>query len=81
MDLVCPKCLSVIVATQFVTKEQQKDLTHMFCLQIPYYKLYKEGLFSHILTIIYKCHFGMRSKKINLKAKHDFSNKKFMDIL
>jgi hypothetical protein len=61
--------------------EQQKDLTRMFRLQIPYYKPYKEGLFSHILKIKYKCHFGMRSKNNNLKAKHNFSNKKFMDIL
>ncbi len=34
------------IATQFATKEQLKDLTHMFCFQILNYKLYKEGLFS-----------------------------------
>ncbi len=60
--------LSVIVITQL----RLKDLTHMFCLRIPCYKLYKEGLFSHIFTLKYKCHFGMSSKKLNLKAKKKF---------
>jgi hypothetical protein len=32
LDLVCLKCLNVIVATQFATNEQLKDLTHMLCL-------------------------------------------------
>jgi hypothetical protein len=36
----CYNCNSI------TTNEQLKDLTHMFCLQIPCYKLYKEGLFS-----------------------------------
>jgi hypothetical protein len=42
----------------------------MFCLQILCYKLYKEVLFSYVLTLKYMCHFGMSSKKFNLKAKH-----------
>jgi hypothetical protein len=52
----------------------------MFFLQIPCYKLYKESLFYHILTLKYKCHLGMNSKKLNLKAKHKMKNKKFMAI-
>jgi hypothetical protein len=41
LDLAYFKCLNVTVATQFATNEQLKDLTHMFYLQIPCYKLYK----------------------------------------
>jgi len=69
------ECLSVIVATQFATNEQLKDLTHMFCFQIPCYKLYKKGFFSYLLTLKYMCHFGMNSKKLNLKAKHKINIK------
>ncbi len=61
------KCYS---CNLIATKEQLKDLTHMFCLWISCHKLYKEGLFSHILTLKYKCHFEMSSTKFNLKAKH-----------
>jgi hypothetical protein len=43
LDLAYLACLSVIIATQFATNEQLKNLTHMFCVQIPCYKLYKEG--------------------------------------
>jgi hypothetical protein len=34
LDLPCFEHLSVIVAIQFATNEQLKDLTLMFCLQI-----------------------------------------------
>ncbi len=61
--------LSVIIATQFATKEQLKDLSHMFFFQIPCYKLYKKGVFKYFLTLKYKCHFEMSSKKFNLKVK------------
>jgi hypothetical protein len=44
----------------------------MLCLQIPCYKLNKEGLLFHILTLKYKCHFWMNSNFFNLKAKHKF---------
>jgi hypothetical protein len=54
----------------FAIKKQLKDLTIIFCFQIPCYKLYKEGLFFHILTLKYKCHFGLSSKRLNLKIKH-----------
>ena len=74
MDLACLKHLSVIVVTQFATNEQLKDLTHMFCLQIPCYKLYKQGFISYVFTLKYMCHFGM-SKKLNLKAKHKINLK------
>jgi hypothetical protein len=59
LDLACFEHLNVIVLTQFAINEQLKDLTHMFCLRIPRYKLYKEGLFSYVLTLKYMCHFGM----------------------
>jgi hypothetical protein len=39
------------------TNEQLKELTHMFCLQIPCYTLYKEGLLSYVLTLKYMCQF------------------------
>jgi hypothetical protein len=42
----------------------------MFCLQIPRYKLYREGLFSYVFTLKYMCHFRMSLTKFNLKAKH-----------
>jgi hypothetical protein len=66
------KCYS---CNLFTTNEQLKDLTQMFCLQIPYYKLYKEGLFLYVLTLKYMCHFGMNWKKLNRKAKHKIKNK------
>jgi hypothetical protein len=62
-------------ATQFASSQQLNDLTHMFCFQIPCYNLYKEGLFSYILTLKYTCHFGMNFKKLNLKSKHKIKNK------
>ncbi len=44
----------------------------MFCFRIPCYKLYKEGLFSYVLTLKYLHHFGMNLKKLNLKEKIKF---------
>ncbi len=67
--------LNVIVAIQFATNEQLKDLTHMLCFQIPCYKLYEEGLFSYVLTLKYMCHFGMSLKKFNPKAEHKIKKK------
>jgi len=58
-----------IVATQFAVKEQLKDLTHMLCFWISYYKLYKEGMFSYVFTFKYMCHFGMSLEKLDLKGK------------
>jgi hypothetical protein len=75
LNLDCLKRLNVIVVTEFTTNEQLKDLTHMFCFQISCHKLYKEGLFSYVLTLKYICHFGMNLKKLNLKAKHKIKNK------
>jgi len=63
------------IAIPFATKKQLKDLTLMFCLQIACYKLYKKDLFSYVFTLKYMCHFGMSSKKFNLKAKHKQKNK------
>jgi hypothetical protein len=45
----------------------------MFYLQIPCYKLYKENLFSYVLTLKYMCHFGMNLKEFNPRAKHNAS--------
>jgi len=59
LDLACVECLSVIVSTQFAINEQLKDLTHMFCLQIPCYKLYIKILFFYVFTLKYMCHFGL----------------------
>jgi hypothetical protein len=81
LDLAHLECLSVIVATQFATNEHLKYLTHMFCLRIQCYKLYKEGLFFYVFTLKYMCHFGTSLKKFNLKAKHKIKNKNFMVIL
>ncbi len=51
LNLAYPEHLSVIIATQFTTKEQLKDLTHRICFRITCYKLYKERacyfIFSH----------------------------------
>ncbi len=61
--------LSVVV-TLFVIKKQIEDLTqYIICFVIPCHKLYKEGVFSYVLTLKYTCHFGMSSKKLNLKDK------------
>jgi hypothetical protein len=75
LDLTYFEHLNIIVATQFAINEQLKDLTHMLCLWIPCYQLYKEGLFFYILTLKYMCHFGMSLKKLNLKARHKIKNK------
>jgi hypothetical protein len=75
LNLACFERLNVTVAIQFIMNEQLKDLTHMFCLQIPWYKLYKESLFSYVLTLKYMCHFGMTLKKLNLKTKHKINKK------
>ncbi len=75
LDLTYFEHLNIIVATQFAINEQLKDLTHMLCLWIPCYQLYREGLFSYILTLKYMCHFGMSFKKLNLKARHKIKTK------
>jgi hypothetical protein len=66
------KCYSY---NSITTHEQLKDLTHMFCLQIPCYKLYKQSSFSYAFTLKHMCHFEMSWKKFNLKAKHKIKNK------
>jgi hypothetical protein len=72
--LACIERLRVIIATQFAINEKLKDFSHMFCLRIPCYKLYKEDLFSYVLTLECMCHFGMSLKKLNQKAKHKIKN-------
>ncbi len=68
LDLACLEHLNVIIVIQFATNEQLKALTHMFCFQIPCYKLLKKHLFFYVLTLKYMCHFGMSLKKHNQKA-------------
>jgi len=59
-----------VVVTLFVTKKKLQDLTqYMICFWIPCHKLYKEGVFSYVLTLKYTCHFGMSSKKLGHKDK------------
>jgi hypothetical protein len=60
----------ILIATQFLINVQLKDLTHMFSPRISFHKLYKEGLFSYVLTLKYMCPFGMRLKSLTLKTKH-----------
>ncbi len=67
--LKCYSCKSI------TTNEQLKDLTHMFYFWIPCYKLYKEGLFSYVLTLKYMCQFWMNFKKFKLKEKHKIYKK------
>jgi hypothetical protein len=66
------KCCS---CNLIATNEQLKYWTHILCFWIPYYKLYKEGLFFYVLTLKYMCHFRTNWKKLNLKAKHKIKNK------
>jgi len=40
-----------VVAIQFATKKQLIYLIRMFCLWIPCHKLYKESIFSYVLTL------------------------------
>ncbi len=47
------------------TKEQLKGSTHMFCLRIPCYKLYKKGLFFYVLTLKYLCHMSQSQTILN----------------
>ncbi len=67
--LKCYNCNSITI------NEKLKHLTHMFCLQIPCDKLYKENLFYYVFTVKYMCHFGWAEKKLNPKAKHKIKNK------
>jgi len=70
-----PWMLKYYSCNSITTNEQLKDLTYMSCFRIPCYKLYKEGLFSYVLTLKYMCHFLMNFKKFNLKAKHKIKKK------
>ncbi len=58
------------ITTQFATKKQPIDLTHMFCLWIPCHKIYKKGVFSYVLILKYMCHLGWTQKKLTLKTNH-----------
>ncbi len=60
------KCYSY---NSITTIEQLKDLTHMLCLQISCHKLYKEGLFSYVLTLKIHVSFWDELLKFELKGK------------
>jgi hypothetical protein len=60
------------IATQFTTNEELKNLTHMFCLGIPCYKLYKKRF---VLRWKYMCHFGINPKKKTWRQNKKLKNK------
>jgi hypothetical protein len=61
---------SFVVGTNFVIKVQLKDLTHMLCLLMSFYKVYKEGAFSFDFTFKIMCNLGCVQRSLTLKAKH-----------
>ncbi len=52
----------------------------MFCFEC-HVTNYIKRFFFNVLTLKYKCHFGMNFKKFNLKAKHKIKKINFMTIL
>jgi hypothetical protein len=42
----------------------------MLCFWIPCYKLYKEGVFSYVFTLIKCAILGWTQKKLTLKVEH-----------
>ncbi len=59
---------SFLVAIEFVTKVQVKGLTHMFCLLMSSYKVYKEGILFefHIKKYV---SFGWAQRSLTSKGK------------
>jgi hypothetical protein len=49
---------SFLDAIEFATKVQVKGLTHMFCLLMSFYKVYKKGGFSLNFTLKIMRHLG-----------------------
>ncbi len=78
MNLACPEHLSVIVATQFATKGQLKDLTHML------FKSHVTNYIKNELFILYshikiQVPFWDELEKLNSKGKNFKNN--FMAII
>jgi hypothetical protein len=69
LDLTWLDHLSVIVTIQFTNNEQLKDLTLMFCLQVPCYKLYKRKLVLLHFHIKIHVPFWDELKKTEHKSK------------
>jgi len=57
-----------VVAIQFATKEQSKDVTDMFFFESNVTN-YMKKTFFYVFTLKYMYHFGMSSKKLNFKGK------------
>jgi hypothetical protein len=49
---------SFSVAIKFAAEVELKGLTHMFCLLISFYKVYKKGAFSLDFTLKIMCQIG-----------------------
>jgi len=66
-----------VVVTQFAIEKQLEDLPHMLLFLNPMsQKFIIIIIIINILTLKYTSHFGMRSKKLNLKGKtQNFKNK------
>jgi hypothetical protein len=64
-----------VVVTQFAIEKQLEDLPHMLLFLNPMSQKFII-IIIYILTLKYTSHFGMRSKKLNLKGKtQNFKNK------
>jgi hypothetical protein len=61
---------SFLVIIEFAIKVQLKGLTHMFCLLMSSYKVYKEDAFYLDFTFRIMYHLGRVKKNLTLKAKH-----------
>jgi hypothetical protein len=61
------KILLIIIHS---SKVQLKNLTHMFCLPISSYKVYKKDVFFNVFTLKTMCHLGWTQRSLTLKAKH-----------
>jgi hypothetical protein len=48
---------------------QVKGSTHMFCLLMSSYKVYKEGALSLNFTLKIMCHLGWAQRSLNLKGE------------
>jgi hypothetical protein len=61
---------SFLVAIEFAIKVQLQGLTHMFCLLMSSYKVYKEGDFFLDFTYKIMCYLGWTQRSLTLKVKH-----------
>ncbi len=57
---------SFVVAIEFAIKVQLKNLTHMLCLLMSFYSVYKGGSFSFNFTLKIMCDLGWTQKSLTL---------------